>query len=609
MSWSTSISEIRSIFKMGIAKPGSRVGEGRTTTPPHSSGIRRTSAEPGPSFLDVAAPASQQSSRKLPLVPFLALTLLLPTMIVIGNFIIGVLTPLTAGADDDMTLIDSTWRLVQGQHLGIDFHDPRGFGLFQVAALLWRLLGPHYYVMRAAADLFAFVIILCGSVVAARQLRYAAGLAALFCVAVALVASGPSLYGMHEYFGLTVVYDRLLMSALLVLFAQSFANDLDIRAERNFIDYFIAAVLLNTLFLAKISGLAVGVAIVVAGSILRGPGWRNFVEIFLVLMFLAVMIWFDFAITGTSLSGVIQEYRMAAQGRVGTVSTQGVLWFGRRLTVLAVVGLMALYAVSRPIKEDSDSPLWRCLCIIAFYWICQVVLNMSNGSASDLISLAPGAAVAIVTWTDTAHAVSFWNRLWTKVHLRRLDEISARQLIPLFILAMVAGPEAYASLRAVKLDYAISSGATKSIIVSANKGITLNIVKDTYASPSVPYLNDGIRAIVGLGAIHDRIANLDFDNPFPAMFLAPDPKGVWVWWDFSRATNVPIGYRPSWQEVIGDACIVTEPKQSPTGPMKYYSEPLIKAVGPHLATAFTLVYEDDIWRIWKRRDGCGAPDG
>ncbi|MBV8892581.1 MAG: hypothetical protein JO266_11530 [Acidobacteria bacterium] len=58
---------------------------------------------------------------KISLATFLVLTLLLPALIVIGNFVIGVLTPLTAGADDDMTLVDSVWRLVQGQHLGQDF--------------------------------------------------------------------------------------------------------------------------------------------------------------------------------------------------------------------------------------------------------------------------------------------------------------------------------------------------------------------------------------------------------------------------------------------------------------------------------------------------------
>ena len=561
------------------------------------------SAEAG-QFLGLAPPTAQLSDGRMHLGPFLALTLFLPAIIVIANFVIAFLTPLTAGFNDDMVLIDSVWRLVQGQYLGIDFHNPYGFGLPQVAAILWRLLGPHYYIVRASVDLFALVIILCGCAVAARQLRHAVGLAALFCITVAFVASGPSLYGMNQYFGLACVYDRTLMSGLLVLFLQSFANDLDARPERGYMDHFIAAFLLNTLFLIKISGLVIGLAIVVVGLILRGPFWRSLVGISRVLLFLAFMVVVDFVVTGTSLSGVIQEYRMAAQGRVGPISALDVLWFSRRPPVFGVVILMTLYTVSRPGREDGKNPLKRCCCIIAFYWVCQVVLNMSNGSAPDLISLAPAAAVAIATWTDTSQIASSWDRLWARLHPRGLDEISARQLIPLLIITMVLVSEVLGSLRAVKLAYLASTDTETTLTVSANKGITLKALKDTYASFLVPYVNHGLHAIEGLGASHEKIANLDLSNPFPALLLAPDPKGVWVWWDFSKTTNVPVGYRPSWQEVIGDACIVTQPKQV----SKDFSEPLIRAVEPHLATAFTVVYEDELLKIWKDNSGCGATD-
>jgi hypothetical protein len=568
------------------------------------------SIESRPSFLGLAAPAAQQSGARMPLPPFIAATLLLPTMIVVGNFVLGVLTPTTSGPEDDLSLIDPVWRLVQGQHLGIDFHDPLGFGLFQVAAMLWRLLGPQYYVLRASADVFALVIILCSCVIAIRQLRHAVGLAALFCITVAFVASGPSIYGDTHNFGLAVLYNRLLMSGLLILFVQNFANDLDSRPERGYVDHFTTAFLLNTLFLVKISGLVAGLAIVVVGLILRGPFWRSLVAISLVLLILAVMVAIDFVITGSSLSPVIQEYRMAAQGRVGVIAVHDVLWFASRLPVLGVVVLITLYAVSRPDKEGNKKALRRSLCIIAFYWMCQVVLDMSNnGGPAALGFLAPAAAVAVVTWTDTApDAASFWNRLWRRFHPRRLDKISARQVIPLLIIAMIFMPEVLASLRSVKLYYLISSGTAKVITVTAHKGITFKILDGSSANDLVPYLNRAIHAIESLGASRETIANLDFMNPFPALFLAPAPKGVRVWWDFSSTRNVPVGYRPSWREVIGNACIVTEPKHSPVPPASY-SQPLIEAVEPHLAIAFTLVYQDELWKIWKHSGGCGATGG
>ena len=292
------------------------------------------SPKAGPSFFGPVAAAAQQSGGRMSLVPFLALTLFLPVAIVIGNFVIGTLTPITWAPEDDMVLIDPVWRLVQGQHLGTDFHDPMGFGLFQVAAMVWRLRGPHYYVLRTAVDLFALVIVLCGCVVATRRLRHVAGLAALFCITVAFAASGPSVYGMPADFGLSLTYDRLLMSGLAVLFVQSFANDPDFRQERVYIDLCFAAFLLNILFLVKISGLVLGLAIVAGGFIVRGRLTRGLVDFSVILLFLAVMLAIDFVITGTSLSPVIQEYRLAAQGRMGSYSVRDALWFASRLPVL-----------------------------------------------------------------------------------------------------------------------------------------------------------------------------------------------------------------------------------------------------------------------------------
>ena len=206
--------------------------------------LRRMSVEQRRSLLRMP-PATQLSSGKIPFASFLALTLLLPTTIVIGNCVLGALTPITDGVEDDMSRLDGVWRLVQGQHLGIDFHDPLGFGFFQVAAVLWHLLGPHHYILWAATALFAIIIVCCGCVVAARQLRHTAGLAALFCMTIAFVASGPSIYGFSHYFSFCLSYDRLFMSGLLVLFVQSFANDLDARRERGYIDHLIAALLKN----------------------------------------------------------------------------------------------------------------------------------------------------------------------------------------------------------------------------------------------------------------------------------------------------------------------------------------------------------------------------
>jgi hypothetical protein len=537
----------------------------------------------------------------MPLEPFLALILFLPAVIIIGNFVIATLTPITWSPDDDMSLIDPVWRLVQGQHFGTDFHDPRGFGLFHMAAMLWRLLGPQYYVLRAAVDLFAFVIILCGCVVATRRLHPKAALAALFCITVAFTASGPSNNGSHD-FGMALTYNRLITAGFAVLFVQSFAKDSDFQRDRDYIDLFTAAFLLNILFLVKISGLVLGLAIVAGGLIVRVRLTRGLVDFLLILLFLAIMVAIDFVITGTSLFPVIHDYRLAAQARIGSYSVLDALYFASRWPILWVVALMALYAVSQPDREGSGN-LWCCFFIIAFYWACQVLLNMSNwGPSRSLIHLAPAAIVAVVTWTDTSGSGAFWDHLCSRFYPRRLREIPAREVIPLLILALVLAPEALASFRAVKLDYSISSGTVKPTAMTASKGIRFEI----YGAGLSGFVFSVTRAVqAGLGASRETIVNLDSTNPFPSLFLAPSPKGVSVFWDFGY--NVPFGYEPSWQEVIGDACLVTEPKYPWPSPPN--SKRLIAAVQSHLVSAFNLVYQDELWKIWKHSGGCDATDG
>ena len=153
---------------------------------------------------------------------------------------------------------------------------------------------------------------------------------------------------------------------------------------------------------------------------------------------------------------------------------------------------------------------------------------MRNGSSPALIFLAPAAAVAVVTWTDAPNTAALWKRLWNTFPPRALHEISARQAIPPLILALVFVPEVLASARAVNLDYSFSSRTARPITVTANKGLRFEVLSNEPTDYALS-INRAIQAIEGLGANRDRIVNLDFMNPFPALLLGPAPKGVSVY--------------------------------------------------------------------------------
>jgi hypothetical protein len=527
-------------------------------------------------------------------------------LIVVGNFAIGARAPITAFFKDDISLIDPVWRLVQANQLGIDYHDPRGFGFFYLAALLWNWLGPHYYVLRAAADIFALVLVACAFLVAAYRLRQSVLLSALFCITVAVEASAPSVYGTTRDFGMALVYDRLIMAGLLVLFVQSFARGWDSRKEHSILYLFGVAVVLNTLFLIKISGLFAGIAILAAGEfVVSRPLSRRVIDVLVVAGFLCVMIVADFLVTGTKLAPVIAEYQLAAQAQSGTYSLRDAVSFAVQWPVLLVVLLLSLYWLSKPGKATGLA--WMRLgFIIACFWVCQIVLNMSNhGASGALLFLAPGAVFAVVTFVDPSDAAKSWE-IWR----RRSEAISARStllltraFVPFLILGIVLAHEGIPSVSGIRLDYLIASGAIEPVRVAAHGGMVLEtLMKNPDDIGEIEALNDGIRAIERLGVGHQVIANLDFANPFPPLFLSPPPKGGWAYWHFGN--DLPQGFKLQASQVIGDACIVAQPKRPVWG--GDFQAPLLTVAKSRLDTGFKTIYEDELWKIWRKTEGCVA---
>src|SRR5271156_4277277 len=125
--------------------------------------------------------------------PLLRKLLLLSAIIIVANFLLGTFAPIYAVSDDEMIFFDALWRVVVGQRVGIDFHFAPGIGPYQLGALLWHWLGPHYYVMRLAITLFSLSIAFCGCIVAERTLARRTNLALLFCVTLAFQVSAPGI--------------------------------------------------------------------------------------------------------------------------------------------------------------------------------------------------------------------------------------------------------------------------------------------------------------------------------------------------------------------------------------------------------------------------------
>src|SRR5262249_2841473 len=157
------------------------------------------------------------------------------------------------------TFLDTLWRVVVGQRVGIDFHYPIGIGPYQLGALLWTWLGPHFSVMRFAITLINLLIVVCGCIVAERTLARRSNLALLFCLTLAFQVSAPTVCNnVITDLGISEFYNRHIMSALAVLFLQTLGGEPTPSKREIAVEVALAGILLNVMFMTKISGFLLG---------------------------------------------------------------------------------------------------------------------------------------------------------------------------------------------------------------------------------------------------------------------------------------------------------------------------------------------------------------
>ena len=338
------------------------------------------------------------------------LTLLFLSATVIGaNFLIGIFAPILNGLEDEISFLDTIWRATLGQHAGVDFHNPMGFGPFYLGALLWHWLGPHYYVMRLANTLFSLSIAFCGCVVAQRTLARRPDLALLFCVTLAFLLSAPTGYeGSRTDLGMAGIYNRHVVSALSILFLQTFGGASAPRRTST-TDIVLAAVLLNVLFLTKISGVVLGLMILFAGCLLRGRTTQQVVALCATVLVFATVTAIELKVTGLELTPIIQDYELAAHARLA-YSFYDIIKAIFSGPLVGSLALLVFFAVSRWRLEPRLD--FRCIgLIIGTYAACQFALNVTNVPGSS-IWLAPVAAASLAICVGVVPGVPQLAGMW-----------------------------------------------------------------------------------------------------------------------------------------------------------------------------------------------------
>ena len=424
--------------------------------------------------------------------------LLLPSVVIIFvNCLLGIFCPILDGLQDEITYFDTLWRVSVGQRFGVDFHNPEGFGPYYLGALLWHWLGPHYYVMRLAIALVSLSIAVCGCIVAKRTFVHRPDLALLFCVTLAFQLSGPTIY---EFSGTSLsmagFYNRHIVSAIAVLFLQTFGSESRSSRRENAIEVALAACLLNIMFLTKLSGLLLGLMILLAGCLFRGRIGHRLLNLCATLVAFAVITAIEFRATGLELTPIIQDYELAAHARLAySIDDIARAIFSGPL--VGSVALLVLFAVSQRPREPSLD--FQCIAgIIGSYAACQVALNMTNWGTPNMW-LAPAAAGSLAVCggvTADAQQLAGVESWWRRFAPSRLAEISVREAIPVVIFMLVLVPQIIASIVGMATGTLVSLGIEgPTTVITGGIGVSLrSLSRAGHDEPVyVKSLNEGSR--------------------------------------------------------------------------------------------------------------------
>jgi len=524
-------------------------------------------------------------------------TFFLSAAIIGINLLINLTSPVTAFPYDDFVLIDGIWRTVEGQHVGIDYHDAIGFWLSHIGAAWWRIIGPDRGVLALTSATFSIIIMLCASFVLANRLWFLPRYCLLIGAVLAFEASAPSVYGWSVFMtGMAGYYNRLSVAALAVLFLQFFTGQRTRSHTGLVVECGTAAILLNILFLVKISAFILGIGIIATSTLaLRLRSFSSTAKMLMVLfLILIIIVATDFVIAGTNPSDFLLTYQAAAATKLSPVSGNSIDRIFKSWSLVVSVLLLVMYA-----RRPPAIPRSALVTVIGAYAVIQLCLNVSN-TQPETIFLAPACALALLSWCPPSEPERS-NQAPRRHWLRK----SPMAVLPGVMCLLVLVPQMASAAFGLALAVSVASGFEAPIYISAEKGVSVPVVGALgdagRAEQFAINVNKGVDALQHFKMTDGTIATLDYVNPFPALFGLPSPKGVPVAW--ALGYNQPYDSMLQERELVGDACIVMLPMR-PTRVVKGSTELIIAAAESILAVSFNLVGDDDYWKIYRRKDGC-----
>jgi hypothetical protein len=235
--------------------------------------------------------------------------------------------------------------------------------------------------------------------------------------------------------------------------------------------------------------------------------------------------------------------------------------------------------------------------MLAFLAFCSgagLMIQNQNFQVTGIVTLAAGAVVVVEAMARGhrhAERPMRWPALAAAFALAALLLVPmiADRAVALGTHVVVAGTRPAHRFGLHKLDR----------IVLADTGTVYDV---RYTWTYVATLDDGARALAGLGPLPGGVVVLDFCNPFSAGLGLPAPRGDYTATQFGRTFNKEHFVPP--EIALREAGVVMEPKWQLDAASV---EAFLELYGPYLAENFELPRETEHWKLYVRRPTATAP--
>jgi hypothetical protein len=522
-------------------------------------------------------------------------------IVISGDLIILGAAPIAAPWDV-MCMLDGAWRMVSGQILYTDVHNPVGPLTYLLIAFGLKVAPPSL-----ASICYGTVLLLAALVPWAWWIarpRLPAVLAFLFAlfIGMLLVAPRPLGYGVRET-SYAMIYNRDGYALLSMFLLEIFLERRDSRARSAFLRGLSPGLLLALMLYCKVTYFIVASASLPLALLLYRRGWAWLLAQLasIVAVGLALFVLYRLStlayLADVAAAGRVQSSAMRVHLLLADLRAES-LW---SYLVLLFAALWAWCARGRSTAAARSSAPW-----IVAIWVILAGLICQTGNAAQHGDdpLYVPAALLLVELFRRRDSVAVAT---AGSPSRLMYATSLLVMVPLFaggILAADIASLGYATLwnlrEAPQFDPArlLHSERLRDFRVPA---AATHITSYWLARDHPGNINDGIDLLRRNLQSGDRVTTIAFANPFSFALGLQPARDANIFWDLGFSFDE--SHAPKAGEFLGDASLVMVPRlvDRSRGWNFDSADALMRLYGGYLRSNFDLVGTSREWLLFRRR--------